>query len=425
MAQSKILLGALGAGLLAGCLIRVSHDASLVAIAAAVKPIASLWLAALKMTLVPLIFAMVAGGICSFVTSRSGGRTLGLLFVTFAGLLAIGAGFGMAATWLILRLWPVPEGALAGLIAAPDTTPALPGLAEQLIGFIPENPVAAAAAGQMAPLVIFALFFGIAAAGIPQARRATLLDLLQGVGETMMRMVHGILWFAPLGVFLLALALGIGSEAGIAAAAALGQGVVICVLVMIGGIGLAYGFAALAGVDLRRFSAAAIGPQAMAAGTCSSMATLPAMIEAAETGMKISPALAGTILPLTASTFRFGTAISGGVVCVFASSVAGIHPSAALYAMAALMIVLSNVGVAGLPAAAVLYAADAPAMQVVGAPLGFLPLWIAVIAIPDIFLTVCNVTADLAIAAGAARLMGRRTEDGGPSELPAVREITG
>jgi Na+/H+-dicarboxylate symporter len=423
MSQSKILLGALGAGLLAGCLIRMSHDASLVAIAAAVKPVASLWLAALKMTLVPLIFAMVAGGICSFVTSRSGGRALGLLFVAFAGLLTIGAGFGMVATWLILRLWPVPEGSLAGLIAAPGTTPALPGFAEQLIGFIPENPVAAAAAGQMAPLVIFALFFGIAAAGISQARRATLLDLLQGVGETMMRMVHGILWFAPLGVFLLAL--GIGSEAGIAAAAALGQGVVICVLVMIGGIGLAYGFAALAGVDLRRFAAAAIGPQAMAAGTCSSMATLPAMIEAAETGMKISPALAGTILPLTASTFRFGTAISGGVVCVFASAVAGIHPSAALYAMAALMIVLSNVGVAGLPAAAVLYAADAPAMQVVGAPLGFLPLWIAVIAIPDIFLTVCNVTADLAIAAGAARLIGRRTEDGGPSELPAVREITG
>jgi Na+/H+-dicarboxylate symporter len=89
------------------------------------------------------------------------------------------------------------------------------------------------------------------------------------------------------------------------------------------------------------------------------------------------------------------------------------------------MIVLSNVGVAGLPAAAVLYAADAPAMQMVGAPLGFLPLWLAVIAIPDIFLTVCNVTADLAIAAGTARLIGRRTEDGGPSELPGVREITG
>ncbi len=147
MSQSKILLGALGAGLLAGCSVRVSHDPSLAAIAAAVKPVASLWLNALRMTLVPLIFAMVAGGICSFVTSRSGGRTIGLLFAAFAGLLTIGAGFGMAATWLVLRLWPVPEDALAGLIAAPGTTPALPGFADQLIGFIPENPVAAAAAG--------------------------------------------------------------------------------------------------------------------------------------------------------------------------------------------------------------------------------------------------------------------------------------
>ncbi len=139
-----------------------------------------------------------------------------------------------------------------------------------------------------------------------------------------MRIVHGVLWFAPLGIFVLAL--GIGSEAGIAAAAVLGQAVVVCVIVTIGGIGLAYGFAGMAGVDLKRFAAAAIGPQATAAGTCSSMATLPAMIEAAETWMDISPALAGTILPLTASTFRFGTAISGGVVCVFASAVAGIHP---------------------------------------------------------------------------------------------------
>ena len=74
-------------------------------------------------------------------------------------------------------------------------------------------------------------------------------------------------------------------------------------------------------------------------------------------------------------------------------------------AVAAFVGILTNIGVAGLPAAAVLYAATAPAFQAIGAPLELLPLFIAISALPDIAVTVCNVTADLAVTTVVRRMM--------------------
>jgi Na+/H+-dicarboxylate symporter len=81
-----------------------------------------------------------------------------------------------------------------------------------------------------------------------------------------------------------------------------------------------------------------------------------------------------------------------------AAYAAGIHPSVVQFILAAVITVLANMGSAGLPGAAVVYAADAPGFQFLGAPLGLIPFYIAAIAIPDIFLTTANVTADLTVA---------------------------
>ena len=76
-------------------------------------------------------------------------------------------------------------------------------------------------------------------------------------------------------------------------------------------------------------------------------------------------------------------------------------------AMACGITILTNLGVIGLPAAAVLYAAEAPAFAGIGAPIELLPLLIATSAIPDILDTVCNVTADLAALTWVGRLARR------------------
>jgi proton glutamate symport protein len=408
MSQSKLLLLALIGGLLIGVLVRLSHLPMALAIATGVQPLGALWLSALKMTLVPLIFAMVADGVGTFTASREGGRTARLMLGLFAGLLLFAASYAMGFASLLVHLFPPPQGALTSLIGPVSASPPPPtvGVVQQLLNLIPDNPVAAAAGGQMAPLVVFAVLFGIAASGIPEPRRTGLAQTLKAVGETMMRIVQGVLWFAPLGVFVLAL--GVAASAGLAGAAVLGEAVAIQIVVGLGGIALSYLIATLGGVGFKRFAGAAMGPTAMAAGCCSSMATLPALIKAAETKLGVSATLAGSALPLAVATFRFGSAVSVTTAAAFTAAACGVHLGLGQCIAVVGLVVLSNIGIAGLPGAAVVYAAYAPVFQMIGLPLAIIPLYIAVIAIPDMVITVSNVTADLSVTGIVHRVLAGR-----------------
>ena len=400
---------ALAAGLALGAAVKWSGVPWLLGLARDTAPIGALWLSALKMTLVPLIFALVASGVGAWGGAGRGGRVLGGVFALFAGLMCVGAVTGGAAMSGFLRLWPTAPGALAFLTqgAPAGPHPATPSITDQIVALIPTNPVAAAADGAMTPLIVFALLFGLALTRIGAQRRRVVQEVLNGIGETMMVLVQWVLTLAPLGVFVLSL--GMAVNAGVQAAGVLIQEMILsCTLATIG-IGLSYLVARFGGaVGFARFAAAAIGPQAVAAGTTSSMATLPAMIEAAEDQLACPPALAGAFLPLAVSTFRFGTVMMIMGTAVFAATAAGHPPGVAQMAVAAFVAVLTTIGVMGLPAAAVLYAADAPAFQVLGAPLELLPLLIAIFSIPDVFVTVSNVTADLAATTVAQRFAGRR-----------------
>lgn len=401
---TRALIG-LAVGLIVGAAIKAAHVGALTTLAGALAPLGTLWLSALRMTLVPLIFALVVSGVGSWSSFGQGGRMVARAGGLFLAVLAFSAAAGAGLMSGMLHLWPAQAGALDALVrAAPKAAhPVVPSIVEQLIGIIPTNPVASAAEGAMTPLVVFALVFGLALTRIDPARRDAVHAVVQGIGEAMMTIVEWVLVVTPVGVFVLAL--GVALNTGLDAAGVLFQGMVMTSMAPAVGISLCYLLARFAGgVDLLTFARAAIGPQAVAAGTTSSMATLPAMIEAAEQGLGCPPALAGAVLPLAVSTFRVGNVFLISATAVFAAHAAGLNPTIGQVAVTGLVIVVTNFGVVGLPAAAVLYAAEAPAFQAIGAPLELLPLLIAVSAIPDIVDTVCNVTADLAVTTVVRRL---------------------
>jgi Na+/H+-dicarboxylate symporter len=223
----------------------------------------------------------------------------------------------------------------------------------------------------------------------------------------MMVIVGWVLRLAPIGVFVLAS--GVTLNAGLGAIGALAQIEALQFMAPISGIALCYLIARLGGgVSFAIFARAAAGPQAIAAGTCSSMATLPAMINAAESKLGVAPAMAGSVLPLAVSTFRFGNVILITSTTLFAAWAAGVHPSVVQIGLGAAVIILTNVGIAGVPAAAVIYASMAPGFMAMGAPLALIPLLIATAAPSDVFDTTCNVTGDLAATTVVRRLLSRR-----------------
>ena len=405
-ATRSLLALLLGLGL--GLGLQASHATELIALGRWLKPVGTLWLAGLQMTLVPMIFSLVVTGVADWA-GRGGGRTLGFALGLFLALAAAGALGAAGLMTAALNLWPPVAHVGGGATAVAAPAGGIPSLGEQFVALVPTNPVAAMAQMQVAPMVIFALVLGLALARIGGREREAIVTVLNGLARAMLVVVDWVLRAAPVGVFVLALQVALTE--GAAAAGVVAQAVLMSSAVVAVALACCYLIAWLGGgVPILAFARAAAGPQAVAAGTTSSMASLPAMVEAAERSLDMPAATAGTVLPLAVSVFRLGnvTLIAGSAV--FAAHAAGLQPSLAQILVMGLVIVLTNIGIAGLPAAAVLYAAEAPAFQALGAPLDFLPLLIATAALPDVLDTACNVTADLAAATVVHRFARRRVK---------------
>ena len=406
MQRTRMILFALIIGALAGLALRNFAGPQLQGFASDLLPLGQLWIRALQMTLVPLIFAMVAHGVVDAVASGRGGRLIASTLGLFAALLSLTALIAITVCEAVLRFFPFSPNALAGLALAP-VGPHVPTIAEQIIAIIPENPVAAAAQGQIFPLVVFGIVFGLAVARLVSTGESGMLmsTLLKDLAHTMMTIVDWVLVASPVGIFILALGMAMNTGFGLAQVllAFVGLSIVNGILAM----AMCYLLVlALRAIPLPRFAAGIAPAQAMAAGTCSSMATTPAMIEVALERLGLPDEVAGLVIPLAVSVFRLGTlslVISGALV---AAAAAGIVPTHAQLLMAAVACILGSISGAGVPGAAVIYVTLTPALQLLGAPLAIVPLFIAVNAIADPIATMANVTADLTAATLVRHLLG-------------------
>jgi Na+/H+-dicarboxylate symporter len=405
MSSTIRILGALILGLAAGAGLASAAPAAVGSSAAVARAIGDLWLDALRMTVVPMIFTLVVTGVGATLSAATAGgmtaRTLGL----FAILLLGAALLGVVLMDLILAIFPIPGAAGAAVRTALSVggvqPPFAPPAGEWLRGFIPTNPVAAAANGAIAPLVVFSLAFGFAATQIAPALRTALLQTLDAVLQALLVIVAGVLKAAPLGVA--SLAFVAASQAGLGTAGALIHygltGALFCTILVL----CLYPLVGLCGgVSFTGFAKAAAPAQLVAFSTQSSIGTLPAMVEAtAALGGDL--AVRQVVLPLAVSLFRLGSAASGGAIALYVARLSGITLSPAQMAIAAGLSAVVSIAAVGLPSQASFVTVMTPICLAVGAPLEALVLLMAVDSLPDAFRTVANVTGDIAVTAISSR----------------------
>jgi len=254
--STRIVLG-LVVGLGAGAFLAFLNQPALSAVISYTDPVGTLWINALRMTVVPLVIALLITGIASAAETAATGRIAARALVVFAAFLVLAALAAIILVPAVLSLWPVrPEAAAAvraGLSHAATAIPPPVPLGEWVTRIIPTNPIGAAAEGAMLPLVVFALLFGFAATRIEMKVRAPLLGFFQAVVETMLVLIGWVLWVAPVGVF--ALALGVGFRSGAGAAGAVGYYLVLMSAVGAGVMIVMYPVTMLLGrVSLVRFA---------------------------------------------------------------------------------------------------------------------------------------------------------------------------
>lgn len=396
------VLVALVFGLVLGLVIRAHPAPALLKFVNFVEPIGTLWINAIRMTVIPLVVSLLITGVasCSDVrmVRRIGWRTL----ASFLGLFVLVA----AASLLIvppLFAWfhmdPATTASLRGN-ARPSAAAAIPSFSEWLVSVVPTNPVKAASDGAMLPLVVFSLAFALALLKIAAERRDAVLRFFHGVGDAMLAIVRVIIELAPIGVF--ALMLPVASRTGLAAAGALGYYVGVTAVAQLLVILLLYPVASFIGrVPLLRFTRALFPAQAVAVSSASSLASLPALLEGSDQKLQLPKSITGMVLPLAVSTFKIATPTIWLVAAIFLGHLYGVQLGFGQLLAISVTAILTSVSLPGVPHGWLLVIT--PLVATMGIPAEGIGLLIAVDVIPDIVATALNVTGDMAAAALVSR----------------------
>jgi len=407
-----LVLGALIAGLLLGAW---SNQAGTIRepLVTVASMVGGLWLDALKMTVIPLIIALLITGVVSGADQARAGRVAGRSMAFFVAVLTASAAFGAIVMPVLLELFPLPSRAAEALragLANVDSAAAaasVPTVRDWLGSLIPTNPFAAAAEDQVLALVVFTTIFAFAATRIDTEGARLIGRFFRAVQDAMLVVVGWVLWLAPVGV--LGLALAVGAGAGGAAFGAVLHYVLLVslvgILVSLAAYLVAVGFA---GWKLGEFSRAMIAPQAVAISTQSSLASLPAMLEAARE-LRIPQRNADVSLPLAVALFRATGPAMNIAVAIYVAYWMGVELHAGSLIAGFAVAAVASYWAVSLPGALSFVTSIAPIALAMGIPIEPLALLIAVEVLPDIIRTLGNVTWDVT-AAGVA---SRRERDSG------------
>jgi Na+/H+-dicarboxylate symporter len=357
----------------------------------AIEPVGLLWFNALRMTVIPIVMAQLILGLNTQIEARALGK-LGLrAFAWFVALLTGTATLSAIATPVLLR-W-MPSVSPASGAAAPGP---VPGFAEWVATLLPSNILQAAVEGRLLALILFSLLFGAAVRHVPADRKRALLMAVAGVNDAMLIIVGWVMRLAPLGVA--ALAITLFSRLGSSAAGALGYYVLLfCGIEVAATIGMYLLVLTRGNTNFRKWATAIAPIQALAFSSRSSMAALPAMVAVAKQRLALGPAVTGFVLPLAVSVFRYSTPVSHVTGAVFIAHLYGIELTAVQMLLTIVTTVFLSLSSPGIPSGGLLVAL--PLFQQLGLPPEGLGLLIAADAIPDMFKTLANVTAHMAVAA--------------------------
>lgn len=398
-------LVALVLGLTLGIL--ASGSDSVLSVVSWIEPVGTMWVNAIRMTVIPLIVASLLVAV-----SGTAPRTVGRLgirsFVVFVVLLSVISALTALVAPLVFERLAIDAGSAQSIRAdaAGIPRPELPSFASWLVSLVPSNPIKAAADGAMLPLVVFTLLFGLALGRLDDETRTPVVAFFQGVAEATTVLVRWVLALAPIGVF--ALSLSLAAKLGSGVIGAVGFYLVAHSALLIGAVLVLYLVVALfARVPLGQFVRAALPAQVIAITTRSSIAALPAMLTSAERTLGLPKPVTSFALPLAVSTFRLNGSVSWIVMALFAAKLYGVDIGAPEIATLAVTSVLMSFSVPGIPSGSLFIIA--PFFAGVGIPPESVGVLIALDLVPDVFKTLCNVTGHLTAATLVAR-----------GEMPAV-----
>jgi Na+/H+-dicarboxylate symporter len=410
----KILIG-LAAGIAAGLVANFGEITWLQSTLSAIEPIGTIFIRLIMMVVVPLVVASIIIGTASLGDIRKLGRLGGKTVAYYLITTAVAVTIGLAISNIVQPGSRIDEATRDSLSAQSaeqaaarvDLASERPTIAETIERLVPNNVIAAAAAGDLLPLIIFSIIFGAAITLISKESRDHILGFFNAVNDAVMVIIDWIMRLAPYAVF--ALVGAIVAQFGMD----LLQSLLVYSLVVVGGLMLhVFGtyalivrtFAKLNPLDF--FKKIAEAPL-VAFSTSSSSATLPVTMETAQEKVGVSKEISSFVLPIGATINMDGTALYQAVAVMFIAQIYGVPMSIGDQLVIVLTATLASIGAAGVPSAGivtlilVLQSVGLAAYTQAG-----IALILGVDRILDMIRTAVNVTGDLTGASVIARSEG-------------------
>lgn len=371
-----------------------------------------LFLALIKMVVVPLVFFSLTVGVASLGDVRRLGRLGGRTVVLFTTTTVISLTIGVTLANLIRPGHFLSREDRAGLLASYEGEADLtvgraaeaPSLVDQLLAIVPDNPVASLASGDMLQVIFFAVMFGVALTFLDPKKSGPLVDLLSTANDAIVMLVHLAMKLAPVGVA--ALLFKVVGTTGLSVLTALLAYSLVVMTGLLVHMAVTYGSIVRFGA---RFSFGqflkGIRPALLLAfSTSSSSATLPVSKESVEDNLNVSNGVSSFVLPLGATINMDGTALYQGVAAIFIAQIYALELTLAQQLTVITSATLASVGAAGVPGAGLITLAMV--LTTIGVPSEGLALILGVDRLLDMFRTATNVVGDCSATMFMARLEG-------------------
>ena len=361
--------------------------------------VGSIFVASLKLLVVPMVFASLTCG----TASLSGHGNMGAMAAKTVGLYLMTTAIAIT---IALSIALIIEPGSGDQFNSQLTTDAsyvakdAPPLKDVLINIIPSNPIKAMAEGNMLQVIVFALLFGIAISrsgefGVKIAKS------FESLNEVIMEMVMILMRLAPYGIFCLLAKIFYATGFDLIQQLFAYFITVVMALLFHGAIiytGILKLFTGLSPIKFLKH----MRPVMMFGfSTASSNATMPVTLETVEEKMGVKNSVASFTVPLGATINMDGTAIMQGVATVFIAQAYQIDIGIVGYLTVILTATLASIGTAGVPGVGLVTLALV--LQQVGLPVEGIALIIGVDRLLDMLRTALNVTGDSVVSCVVAK----------------------
>lgn len=369
--------------------------------------VGDIFLRALKMIIIPLVFSSIISG----VSSIGGGKNLGILGIKTLFYYLSTSALAIVTGLAVVNLVKPGVGVDLGFSKSVEGLEEHAGSVRDIFyRLIPDNVVDAMARGEILPVIFFAILFGYFITQVGKKYKESLSTFFDAMFEVMMKLTLFIIRFTPLGIFGIVsaeVARNSGDLASVAGSLAIYSLCVVSALlfhafvtlpVIVRVVGKAHPFRHLKNMAT---------PLLTAFSTSSSSATLPLTMDALEHNSGVSNKVTSFTLPLGATINMDGTALYECVAAMFIAQAYGVDLTFEQQILVVITALLASIGAAGIPMAGLVMITVV--LSAVGLPLEGIGLILAVDRILDMLRTSVNIWSDSCGAVTIARSENEET----------------